>query len=105
MRSIAHWEGLDNRFFKYCEFLHEYLRKRQFPVDRQPKNVIKWTGTCECGGMADAPDLGSGVLRRKGSSPFTRTNRTTMPFERGCLFLFERLKRQNPHTILTAKYA
>ena len=29
--------------------------------------------TCACGGMADAPDLGSGVSRRGGSSPFTRT--------------------------------
>ncbi len=28
---------------------------------------------CGCGGMADAPDLGSGAARRGGSSPFTRT--------------------------------
>jgi hypothetical protein len=31
---------------------------------------------CGCGGMVDAPDLGSGAARRGGSSPFTRTNRT-----------------------------
>lgn len=29
---------------------------------------------CESGGMADAPDLGSGAFGRGGSSPFSRTN-------------------------------
>ena len=29
--------------------------------------------SCGCGGMADAPDLGSGDIRRGGSSPFIRT--------------------------------
>lgn len=28
---------------------------------------------CESGGMADAPDLGSGAFGRGGSSPFSRT--------------------------------
>ena len=30
--------------------------------------------TCGRGGMADAPDVGSGAKRRMGSSPFARTN-------------------------------
>ena len=36
--------------------------------------------------MADAPDLGSGVVRRKGSSPFTRTNSGRISSCWFCLF-------------------
>ena len=32
------------------------------------------SSSCGRGGMADAPDLGSGAARRMGSSPFARTN-------------------------------
>ena len=34
-------------------------------------NFSRYAGVAE---LADAPDLGSGALRRGGSSPFSRTN-------------------------------
>ena len=42
----------------------------------------RYAGVAE---LADAPDLGSGALRRGGSSPFSRTNYIA-PI--GCFFLY-----------------
>ncbi len=41
---------------------------------KQASEATLWLATkCGCGGMVDAPDLGSGAARRGGSSPLTRT--------------------------------
>ena len=48
----------------------------QFAHNEQVGGSIPLTDTnehCENGGMVDAPDLGSGILRCEGSSPSSRT--------------------------------
>ena len=49
-------------------------------------NFSRYAGVAE---LADAPDLGSGALRRGGSSPFSRTN-FIAPFE--VLFFLPKIK-------------
>ncbi len=53
--------------------------------------------------LADAPDLGSGALRRGGSSPFSRTN-FIAPFE--VLFFLPKIRRFYGYSIkaFTIKY-
>ena len=46
--------------------------KNNIPMQR-PEPSRKLGSICGRGGMADAPDLGSGAARCKGSSPFART--------------------------------
>jgi hypothetical protein len=43
-------------------------------LDFCPYSAIIQQETCGRGGMADAPDLGSGAARCGGSSPLARTN-------------------------------
>ncbi len=48
-------------------------------ADEEAKTPLCFFKKCGCGVMAAAPDLGSGAVRRGGSSPFIRTPKKEKP--------------------------
>lgn len=67
-----------------------HIKKCVVYLQRLKGTTVTNTGSSQQAGMVklvDTPDLGSGAARCEGSSPFTRTTKTSSYFEEVFLFL------------------